>query len=173
MINKIEAIGIGLSIGAMALALFLLRADEGLKAVPENQSAAIIVAEGEDDRTALGNALSEATDSAGNINRMIIEDITTGTGEEVGAGDSVTVNYIGALQNGQQFDNSYTKGAPFTFTVGEGKVIKGWDQGVIGMREGGQRILVVPSELAYGEKGFGPIPGNATLIFTIELVGIN
>ena len=173
MINKIEAIGIGLSIGAMALALFLLRADEGLKAVPENQSAAIIVAEGEDDRTALGNALSEATDSAGNINRMIIDDITTGTGEEVGAGDSVTVNYIGALQNGQQFDNSYTKGAPFTFTVGEGKVIKGWDQGVIGMREGGQRILVVPSELAYGEKGFGPIPGNATLIFTIELVGIN
>ena len=173
MINKFEAIGIGLSIGAMALALFILRADEGLKTVPEIQSAAVIVAEGEDERAALGSALSAATDSAGNINRTIIDDVTTGTGAEGEGGDSVTVNYIGALQNGQQFDNSYTKGAPFTFTVGEGKVIKGWDQGVVGMKEGGQRILVIPSELAYGDAGFGPIPGGATLIFTIELVGIN
>ncbi len=175
MINKIEAIGIAVSIGAMALALFLIRADQGLEVAlveQNNQAAAVVVAEG-NDREVLGEALMEATDGTGNIKKMIIDDVSEGSGEAVKAGDSVTVNYIGALQSGQQFDNSYTKGTPFTFTVGEGKVIKGWDEGVIGMKAGGQRILVIPSDMGYGENGYGPIPGGATLVFTVELMSIN
>jgi len=176
MINKFEAVGIAMSVGAMALALFLIRADSNLELVLEDQNrqtAAVVVADGDDNRTVLGEALMQATDGSGNIKKMIIDDVILGNGAEVKAGDSITVNYIGALQSGQQFDNSYTKGKPFTFKVGEGKVIKGWDEGVVGMKVGGQRILVIPSELAYGAKGFGPIPGGATLVFTVELMSIN
>jgi len=104
---------------------------------------------------------------------LIIDDVIIGTGAPVEEGDTLAVHYIGRLQNGQEFDNSYKKGVPFTFEVGEGKVIAGWEQGVIGMKEGGQRILVIPSELAYGRGGFGPIPPNAVLVFSIELISVN
>ena len=87
-------------------------------------------------------------------------------------GDTVSVHYVGTLQNGTEFDNSNKRGAPFEFTVGGGQVIKGWDEGLVGMRVGGQRILVIPSDMAYGEKGIGPIPGGATLVFSIELIAI-
>lgn len=176
MINKFEAIGVALSIGAMALALFFIRADQNLEVAlvdQNNQQAAIVVAEGENDREVISDALRQAVDSKGNVEKLLIDDITLGTGDEVVAGDSITVNYIGALQSGQQFDNSYTKGTPFTFTVGAGKVIKGWDEGVLGMKKGGQRILVIPSSLGYGKTGYGPIPADATLVFTVELLSIN
>jgi peptidylprolyl isomerase len=82
------------------------------------------------------------------------------------------VHYVGTLQNGTEFDNSKKRGQPFEFTVGAGQVIKGWDQGLVGMKVGGQRILVIPPDMAYGERGVGPIPGNATLVFSIELIDV-
>jgi FKBP-type peptidyl-prolyl cis-trans isomerase len=84
----------------------------------------------------------------------------------------VSVHYIGTLQDGTEFDNSKKRGAPFEFKVGEGRVIAGWEEGLVGMQVGGQRVLVIPPEKAYGSNGVGPIPGNATLVFSIELLEI-
>jgi FKBP-type peptidyl-prolyl cis-trans isomerase FkpA len=99
-----------------------------------------------------------------------VEDIVVGEGTPAATGDSLTVHYIGALESGQVFDNSYTRGEPFTFRLGAGTVIRGWDQGLVGMRVGGKRRLVVPPELAYGSQGRPPIPPNATLNFEVELL---
>jgi FKBP-type peptidyl-prolyl cis-trans isomerase len=102
-----------------------------------------------------------------------IIDSVVGEGAVVEAGDQVTVNYVGALEDGTIFDASANHGGPATFPIGVGQVIAGWDQGVIGMREGGTRILVIPSELAYGDVGVsGVIPGGATLVFEIELLQV-
>lgn len=84
----------------------------------------------------------------------------------------MTVHYIGTLQNGQEFDNSNKRGEPFTFTVGEGRVIKGWEEGIVGMKVGGKRILVIPAAMGYGQKGYGPIPPGANLVFAIDLLEI-
>ncbi len=99
-----------------------------------------------------------------------ITDITVGTGTVAENGDLVTVNYVGTLDNGTKFDSSYDHNQPFSFTLGAGDVIQGWDLGVLGMRVGGKRELVIPSSLGYGPQGRGPIPPNATLHFTIELL---
>lgn len=115
-------------------------------------------------------AVSSAMDANGKVTKLIIEDVRPGTGFEVKEGDTVTVNYVGTLQDGTQFDSSYSRGTPFTFKLGEGTVIKGWDQGLVGMKVGGQRILVIPASLAYGDRAIGPIPAGSTLIFSIELV---
>lgn len=174
MINKFEGIGIFVSIGLMALALFVLNAStstESITATAENtQSEASVIAVSEDDE--VGTALADALRSSGNVQKLIIDDVVFGEGEAVKEGDTVSVHYIGTLQNGQQFDNSYLKGKPFEFVLGDGQVIAGWDKGVEGMKVGGQRILVIPPELAYGVNGIGPIPGNATLVFAIELLAI-
>ncbi|KAK5639022.1 hypothetical protein RI129_011514 [Pyrocoelia pectoralis] len=88
-------------------------------------------------------------------------------------GDLLHVHYKGNLENGEEFDSSYTRGQPLTFTLGSGQVIKGWDQGLVGMCVGEQRKLVIPSELGYGKKGAPPkIPADATLTFHVELVKI-
>lgn len=100
------------------------------------------------------------------------EDITVGNGDEAKSGQLVTVNYLGTLTNGKKFDSSYDRKEPFTFTLGAGEVIKGWDQGVVGMKVGGKRRLTIPSELAYGAQEQGTIPANSTLIFEIELMGV-
>ncbi|HYD93451.1 MAG TPA: FKBP-type peptidyl-prolyl cis-trans isomerase [Candidatus Paceibacterota bacterium] len=102
---------------------------------------------------------------------LMITDTTVGTGVEAAAGSRVTVNYVGMFENGQVFDTSANRG-PFSFVLGAGEVIPGWDQGLIGMKEGGVRRLVIPSDLAYGDAGYGPIPGGATLIFDVELVDV-
>ncbi|MCA9363117.1 FKBP-type peptidyl-prolyl cis-trans isomerase [Candidatus Kaiserbacteria bacterium] len=103
---------------------------------------------------------------------MVIDDVKIGAGEEVKSGDTVSVHYIGTLQNGTEFDNSRKRGEPFQFKIGAGMVIKGWDEGLLGMKVGGQRVLVIPPDKAYGEEGVGPIPPNSTLVFAIELVDI-
>lgn len=109
----------------------------------------------------------------GPITELIIKDISVGSGVEVKNGDTVDVNYIGVFMDGRKFDSSYDRGQPFTFTVGAGNVIKGWDQGVIGMKTGGKRQLFIPSDLAYGAAGApGAIPPNTPLAFEIELVAI-
>jgi FKBP-type peptidyl-prolyl cis-trans isomerase len=101
------------------------------------------------------------------------EDITIGNGSEARSGQSVTVNYTGTLINGKKFDSSYDRKEPYTFTLGAGEVIKGWDQGVVGMKAGGKRRLTIPPELGYGTSANGSIPANSTLIFEIELLTVN
>lgn len=100
------------------------------------------------------------------------EDLVVGTGSVAATGDTLTVNYIGTLQNGNVFDSSYARNQPFTFRLGAGQVIAGWDQGLPGMRVGGKRRLTIPPSLAYGSQGSGPIPPNATIKFDVELVSI-
>lgn len=102
-----------------------------------------------------------------------VEDVTVGTGTEAKVGDTVTVNYVGTLDNGQKFDSSADHGQPFSFVLGAGQVIKGWDLGVAGMKVGGKRNLTIPPELGYGAGGYPPIiPANATLHFSVELVSV-
>lgn len=105
-------------------------------------------------------------------NSVVTQDVKIGTGAEVKAGDVVSVNYIGKLQDGTVFDQSSAHGGPFQFTLGAGQVIPGWDQGLMGMKVGGTRVLVIPPTLAYGSQQVGPIPPNSTLTFQVELVGI-
>lgn len=101
-------------------------------------------------------------------------DLIEGTGPRPRTGDSVSVHYTGWLKSGQKFDSSHDRGQPLVFPIGRGQVIKGWDEGVAMMRVGGKRKLVIPAHLAYGDRGAGGvIPGGATLIFEVELVGIN
>lgn len=103
-----------------------------------------------------------------------IEDTTVGTGIEAVSGKSVTVHYTGTLIDGTKFDSSKDRSEPFTFNLGKGEVIQGWDLGVVGMKVGGTRILTIPSNLGYGEQGAGGvIPPNATLIFEVELLDVN
>lgn len=100
-------------------------------------------------------------------------DIKVGTGTEAKEGSHVKVHYTGWLTSGKKFDSSVDAGQPFDFTIGRGDVIKGWDQGVAGMKVGGKRQLRIPPDLAYGERGYpGAIPSNATLIFDIQLLDV-
>lgn len=110
---------------------------------------------------------------ANKTNNMEIITIKEGTGEEAKNGDKVTVNYVGTLENGTKFDSSIDRGEPFEFTLGAGEVIKGWDDGVKGMKVGEKRKLVIPSELGYGPQAVGSIPANSTLIFEVDLLKIN
>lgn len=106
--------------------------------------------------------------------KLKIEDLKEGKGDEVHGGDYISINYIGTLEDGKKFDSSYDRGTPFKTRIGVGEVIEGWDMGVIGMKVGGKRKLTIPSKLAYGESGIpGVIPPRATLIFEVELVSID
>ena len=102
---------------------------------------------------------------------LVYEDSVVGAGASPAAGKKVTVHYTGTLLDGTKFDSSRDRGTPFSFTIGVGQVIKGWDEGVASMQVGGRRTLTIPGSLAYGERGFpGAIPPNATLIFDVELL---
>ncbi len=107
------------------------------------------------------------------MNKLIIEDLIVGTGVEVKSGDGVVMHYCGTLENGSKFDSSYDRGQAFETEIGVGQVIRGWDEGVPGMKVGGKRKLTIPYEMAYGERGIpGVIPPKATLIFEVELIDI-
>jgi len=104
---------------------------------------------------------------------LIIEELVLGEGAAAAAGQSVTVHYTGWLTNGKKFDSSKDRDDPFVFPLGAGHVIRGWDEGVQGMKVGGSRKLTIPPELGYGARGAGgAIPPNATLVFEVELLGI-
>lgn len=107
----------------------------------------------------------------GDATQLIIQDEVVGTGDVARAGDTVTVNYTGKLQDGTVFDTSVGR-APISFALGAGAVISGWDTGLLGMKVGGKRILIIPASMGYGAQGNGPIPGGATLVFEVELVKI-
>jgi len=100
-------------------------------------------------------------------------DIVEGAGQQPKAGDNVSVHYTGWLESGKKFDSSHDRREPLVFPLGRGRVIKGWDEGVASMRVGGKRKLIIPAQLAYGDRGAaGVIPPGATLIFEVELIAI-
>jgi len=104
---------------------------------------------------------------------LIVEELVLGEGAAVATGQRVTVHYTGWLTSGKKFDSSKDRGDPFVFPLGAGQVIRGWDEGVQGMKVGGSRKLTIPPELGYGARGAGGvIPPNATLVFEVELLGI-
>ena len=130
---------------------------------PDNTSA---------DVSALGGPL-ESADTRITASGLKITELSVGDGAEAAAGQTVVVHYRGTLENGKQFDASYDRVTPFSFPLGAGRVIKGWDEGVVGMKVGGKRKLVIPPDLAYGSRGAGGvIPPNATLTFEVELLDI-
>jgi peptidylprolyl isomerase/FKBP-type peptidyl-prolyl cis-trans isomerase FkpA len=107
------------------------------------------------------------------MDKLIMEDLVVGTGTAAASGQKVTVHYTGWLTNGTKFDSSKDRGDPFVFPLGKGQVIKGWDQGVQGMKVGGKRKLTIPPDMGYGSRGAGGvIPPNATLVFEVELLGV-
>lgn len=120
------------------------------------------------------NETSTTTMPTENVTQLQITDEVVGTGATAVAGDTVTMQYVGALTNGTVFDASAKHGTSgFTFKLGAGQVIKGWDEGIVGMKEGGKRKLVIPASLAYGDQAVGGvIPANSTLIFEVELVKV-
>ena len=105
---------------------------------------------------------------------LVIEDLKDGDGAEAGAGDTIKAHYVGvAHSTGEEFDASWNRGAPLEFRLGVGQVIRGWDEGIVGMRVGGRRRLTIPAHMAYGDRGAGNVikPGE-TLIFVVDLVGV-
>ena len=171
MFTKFEMIGAGVMVGLVALALFLVQTQSSLETI--GQPAAVIVAESARVVTERNSELQEvAVEPLKEPKNMQIDDVKIGVGSAVKKGDTVAVHYVGRLQDGTEFDNSKTRGAPIEFTIGAGQVITGWEEGISGMQTGGERTLVIPPEKAYGERGIGPIPPNATLVFTVELVEI-
>ena len=147
---------------------------------PDDPNPTLFVMASENDQTS-GAEIAQASGLGGELNApkerttpsgLRITDLVVGDGAEAIAGQTVAVNYRGTLANGTEFDSSYGRG-PFSFPLGGGRVIQGWDEGVAGMKVGGKRKLVIPPDLAYGDRGAGGvIPPNATLTFEVELLRI-
>jgi len=120
-----------------------------------------------------GNTVEkQLTNNIDMSSELKIVDVVEGTGEVAVAGKTVVVHYTGTFEDGTKFDSSVDRGDPFTFLLGSGGVIQGWDIGVEGMKVGGKRSLVIPSDLAYGDADYGSIPGGSTLLFDIELLEV-
>ena len=176
-LNRYEAIGIG---GSVLIAVAVLavvhinRSGWELPVTDPNLEADIVTVDATiaDSEAALARAITEGSNSKGVVTKLIVQDMQVGTGRTVRVGDTVTLNYIGVIKNGAQFNSTYSTGIPYSFKVGASEVIEGWDKGIVGMQEGGKRILVIPSAMAYGNSSVGPIPPNATLIFALELLSI-
>ncbi len=156
-LSKHEAIGVGTALLVTFAVLFLGNHIFNKASAPVEKTA-----------TAQSAAAGEFSDSP----VLGVEDITLGNGVPVKSGDTVSVHYIGMLSDGKKFDSSYDRGEPIIFTVGSGQLIKGFDNGVVGMQVGGKRKLTIPPEFGYGAQAVGSIPANSTIIFEVELVKI-
>jgi FKBP-type peptidyl-prolyl cis-trans isomerase len=119
-----------------------------------------------------GSGTESPTPPTSGPSTLETEDTVVGTGATAASGDTLTVHYIGSFLDGRVFESSYTSNRPYTFRLGAGQVIAGWDQGIPGMRVGGKRRLTIPSALAYGSQGNGPIPPNTPLRFEVELLSL-
>lgn len=174
MQNKI-VIGIAAVVAVAIVGYFFVPKFTGFSLAPEaatNQQASVATAQPQMD------SAQEVTLPSG----VIYRDEVVGTGAEASSGKSVTVNYVGALTSGQVFDASSAHGQPFTFTLGSGMVIKGWDEAVAGMKVGGKRLMQIPADMAYGARAIqgkdaqgntvDVIPANSTLIFEVELLDV-
>jgi FKBP-type peptidyl-prolyl cis-trans isomerase FkpA len=129
---------------------------------------------GASDTASLGDlTIEENAPSSVNVNSMTITDTVLGTGEEAVAGKIITVHYTGTLTDGTKFDSSIDRGQPFRFILGAGQVIQGWEQGFAGMKVGGKRSLVIPANMAYGDRAIGAIPAGSTLLFDVELLAVD
>ncbi len=179
--NKYETIGILVSIAMMSGILAIVRFDVLEKFSNEPVRIDIVQNEEmteeekivEENVSDLEKTLTDAHSLDGTLTKLVIQDVRLGTeGEAVKKGDTLVVHYVGTTEEGVRFDSSYERGEKFTFTVGAGTVIKGWEEGLIGMRIGGQRVLVIPGDMAYGNRYVGVIPPNAPLIFAVELFEI-
>lgn len=106
------------------------------------------------------------------VSGVQIKDTVVGEGAEAASGDKVTVHYVGTLTDGKVFDSSIDRNTPFIFTLGAGQVIRGWDEGLVGMRVGGKRTLTISPDYAYGQEGVGPIPPNSVIIFEVDLLNV-
>ncbi len=116
--------------------------------------------------------LTENLDNQTPETGFVVNEVVVGNGPLAEPGDTLTVHYVGTLSDGKVFDSSRDRDIPLTFTLGVGQVIRGWDEGLFGMRVGGKRQLTISPEYGYGEQGAGPIPPNSTLIFEIELLNV-
>lgn len=145
-----------LSSTLLALALLTACGDSSPTAVPIEQT---IFA------PSLGVDLSASTKQSSGL---YYRDIVQGSGTTLATGQTVGMRYVGSFANGQEFDSNPAPKPVFSFRLGAGQVIKGWDQGLVGMKVGGKRQLVIPPELGYGANDYGPIPGNSVLVFTVE-----
>jgi len=135
-----------------------------------NKSAPVEVADEGQSASALQSI--QGAIQSGDFAELVTEDLVEGTGAEAATGDTLIVHYAGILPDGTQFDNSIARGEPFQFVLGAGQVIPGWDRGLVGMKEGGRRILLIPPDLAYGDRATGNIPANSPLIFEVLLIGV-
>jgi len=170
-LNKHEVIGILGSIIVMALALHLFYGDSKEREVSLETDEEVAVEL--DTASELEKALKRAHRADGTLTELVIQDVRLGTGDRrVVVGDTLRVDYIGATTDGVPFDSSYERNQPFVFTVGRGTVIEGWEKGLVGMKIGGQRILVIPSDMAYGNRQVGAIGPNTPLVFAVELLDI-
>jgi len=166
--NPVKATVIGLIAIALLIGIAILLPDKQEDTLNNQESMSLY-----EEEEATPSASPTTDDNMEEVKELIIEDIKIGKGEPVRGGDMVSVHYTGTLTDGTKFDSSKDRGTPFTFTVGIGQVIKGWDDGLKGMKVGGERKLTIPSDMAYGERGAPPTIGpNATLVFEIELVEI-
>jgi FKBP-type peptidyl-prolyl cis-trans isomerase len=149
------------------------------EAIQTEPAASAELTKGAADPAAIATAVGKPAETAKPVEappsneKLEIKDVVVGKGTEAKAGDSVQVHYVGTLPDGKEFDSSKKHDRPFDFELGAGRVIKGWDQGVAGMKVGGKRKLTVPPSLGYGARGFPPvIPANSTLIFEVELLEV-
>ena len=173
-ISESEAVSVGIALIIVAVVFFGVFGNPFFKAQPKAAvtTAPVKVADPVKNTAQASEDLKTATDEYGKVTKLAIRDVKVGEGTPVIAGDTVTVDYVGKLIDGTEFDSSIKHGTPFSFTVGKGNVIKGWDQGLVGMKKGGQRTLIIPADMGYGERGMGPIPPGATLLFSITLLDI-
>lgn len=141
--------------------------------VPSNPAVTVVPAVEQINKIKTNTNTKNTMNTTTSPEGLVIEDKAVGTGIEAVAGKTVSVDYVGTLENGTKFDSSYDRGTPIEFVLGTGRVIKGWDMGIAGMKVGGKRRLVIPADLAYGDRAVGGvIPANAVLVFEVELVGV-